>query len=172
MLKLVGSAIVVAASGLTGIAVAGNYSRRPRELRSLQSALQVLETEIAYGATPLLEAMRLVAVRSDQAAGKLFSGTAALLSHMSGMTASEAWEKSLEFYYPATALKPQDLFILRNLGSSLGVSDREDQIKHLQLAMEQIRRETAAAEEEASRNVKMWSYLGFLGGLMLVLVLY
>ncbi|KUK81824.1 MAG: Putative thioredoxin [Pelotomaculum thermopropionicum] len=64
------------------------------------------------------------------------------------------------------------LLILRNLGSSLGISDRDDQIKHLHLAMEQIRAETVAAEEEAARNVKLWSYLGFLGGLLLVLVLY
>lgn len=172
MLKLVGSAMVVAASGLTGMAVAGNYSRRLRELRSLRSALQVLETEIAYGATPLKEALAQVSDRSDQFIGPLFSRAADELSDMSGVTASEAWERALNYYYPSTALKPQDLFILRNLGSSLGVSDREDQLKHLQLAMEQIGRETIVAEEEAARNVKMWSYLGFLGGLMLVLVLY
>jgi len=172
MLKLVGAAMVVAASGLSGLAVAGGYSRRPRELRWLRSALQMLETEVAYGATQLAEAMARVANRCDQAVAPLFSRTAAELSAMSGITAAEAWEKSLEGYYPGSALKPQDLSILRNLGSSLGISDRTDQIKHLRLAMEQISSEAAAAGEEAARNVKLWSYLGFLGGLMVVLILY
>lgn len=172
MLKLVGAALVVAASGLTGMAVSNSYSRRPRELRSLRSALQMMETEIAYGATRLPEALGLVAARCDQAAAPLFAGAAAELKTMSGLTAAEAWEKSLKNYYPGTALRPQDLSILRSLGASLGISDREDQIKHLHLTIEQLTAETGAAEDEAQRNVKLWSYLGFLGGLMAVLVLY
>lgn len=172
MLKLLGAAMVVAASGLGGIVMAGDYSRRPRELRFLRSAMQMLETEIAYGATQLAEAMNQVASRCDDAVAPLFYGAAGELSSLAGVTAAEAWEKSLKDYYPRSALRPQDLLILRNLGFSLGISDRDDQIKHLRLAMEQISAETAAAEEEAARNVKLWSYLGFLGGLMLVLVLY
>ncbi len=94
------------------------------------------------------------------------------MSSSSGVTAALAWENALINYYPGTALKPQDLSILRSLGSSLGISDREDQVKHLHLTMEQIKTETTGAEEEAARNVKLWSYLGFLGGLMIVMVIY
>jgi stage III sporulation protein AB len=61
---------------------------------------------------------------------------------------------------------------LRSLGSSLGISDRADQIKHLTLAMEQIKLENIKAEDEAARNVKLWNYLGFLGGLVIVMILY
>lgn len=173
MIKLLGSAMIVAASGLGGIAVAGNYSRRPKELRSIRSALQMLETEISYGATHLQEALSLVADRCDQKnVARIFSGTAAELSARSGLTAAQAWEKSIQGYYGESTLKSQDLLILRNLGLSLGISDREDQIKHLRLAMEQIAAEKARAEEEAARNVKLWSYLGFLGGFLVVIVLY
>ena len=38
--------------------------------------------------------------------------------------------------------------------------------------MEQIKSENAKAEGEAARNVKLWNYLGFLGGLLVVLILY
>lgn len=172
MIKLLGSAMVVAASGLGGIAVAGNYSRRPKELRSIRSALQMLETEISYGATHLQEALSLVAERCDKNVAYIFNKTAAELSARTGSTATQAWEKSINGYYRESALKAQDLSILRNLGSSLGISDREDQIKHLHLAMEQIGNESFRAEEEAARNVKLWSYLGFLSGFLAVIVLY
>jgi len=172
MLKMVGATLVVLAGGLSGLVVAGNYSRRPRELRSLRSALQMLETEIAYGATYLPEALGQVSRRCDKTTAVLFSEAAEELSSMSGVTASEAWEKALGKYYPATALNSHDLSILHNLGASLGISDREDQVKHLRLAMEQIDAETACAEDEAARNAKLWSYLGFLGGLLIVLLLY
>lgn len=172
MLKLAGAVIVIVASGLSGLVVAGNYSRRPRELRALRSALQMLETEVAYSATYLPEALKQVAGRCDQSSALLFSGAADELSSMSGATAAEAWEKALNNYYPGTALKAGDLSVLRHLGGTLGISDKEDQIKHLRLAMEQLSAATAAAEDEAARNVKLWSYLGFLGGLLVVLLLY
>ncbi|HPU35897.1 MAG TPA: stage III sporulation protein SpoIIIAB [Bacillota bacterium] len=172
MLKLMGAAMVVAASGLGGLAVAANYSRRPRELKALRSALQMLETEVVYSATPLPEALARVAGKCDRLVEPLFSRAAAEFAASTGITAADAWEKALVHYYPGTALKPQDLSILRSLGSSLGRSDREDQVKHLHLAMEQLKTATAGAEEEAARNIKLWSYLGFLGGLITVLVIY
>ena len=164
--------MVVAASGLSGLAVAGSYAKRPRELRALRSALQMLETEITYGATCLPEALVTVATRSDVLVRPLFKQAGVELAAMSGVSAAEAWEKALAGYYPTSALKPQDHAILTNLGRSLGRSDCADQVKHLRLTMEQVTQEAANAEEDAARNVKMWSYLGFLGGLVFVLVAY
>jgi stage III sporulation protein AB len=172
MLKFLGAAMVVAASGLSGLAVAGSYARRPRELRALRSALQMLETEITYGATLLPEALNTVSARCDQLVGALFKKAGEELAAMSGVSAAQAWERALDSYYAVSALKPQDHSILVSLGRSLGRSDCADQVKHLRLTMEQVTQEAANAEEEASRNVKMWSYLGFLGGLVLVLVAY
>lgn len=172
MIKLVGAAMVVASGTLGGMAVAGRYSRRPRELKSLGAALQMLETEIAYGANHMKEALEQVAARCDKAVSPLFRMAAAELSTASGISAASAWGNSLEVYYRTSALKPQDLIILRSLGSSLGISDRADQIKHLTLAMEQIKSENVKAEDEAARNVKLWNYLGFMGGLTVVLILY
>ena len=118
------------------------------------------------------EALARVAGNCDRLVEPLFSRAAAEFAASTGITAANAWENALIHYYPGTALKPQDLSILRSLGSSLGRSDREDQVKHLHLAMEQIKSAMAGAEEEAARNVKLWSYLGFLGGLITVLVIY
>ncbi|OPX86579.1 MAG: stage III sporulation protein SpoAB [Pelotomaculum sp. PtaB.Bin104] len=171
MLKLVGAFLVVTASGLSGLSVARNYRRRPRELRSLRAALQMLETEISYGTTFLPEALQQVSARCERTTAALFSGAAAELSTMSGLTAAEAWDRALRKYYPGTALKPGDLAVLQRFGASLGISDREDQIKHLHLVMEQIDAETADAENESARNVKLWSYLGFIGGILVVLLL-
>lgn len=172
MIKLLGAAMVVASGGIGGMTVAGRYSRRPRELKSLGYALQMLETEISYGANYLQIALEQVAGRCDRAVAPLFSRAAAELSSNTGITAARAWENSLAAYYRASALNGQDLIILRSLGSSLGISDRTDQVKHLHLAMEQIKSENARAEEEAARNVKLWNHLGFLGGLLVVLILY
>lgn len=171
MLKFLGAAAVVLSCTLIGLTIAGSYSRRPGEIRSLLNALQMLETEISYGATPLPEALAYVAERCDIRVALLFSRTAEELMTMRGITAREAWEMALNMYYPRSALTKTDRAILLELGNSLGVSDREDQVKHLILTKEQLKLEQAKAEEDSLKNTKVYNYLGFLGGLTIVLIL-
>lgn len=171
MLKLIGAVVLFLACGCFGLSKAAGYLRRPVELRAIRAALMMLETEIVYGATVLPEALSRVARRCDRSVAPLFRLAAEELKSMSGVTAGEAWEKALHSYYPGTSLAPQDLAILRDLGASLGVSDRNDQRRHLSLAAGQIGAGSAAAESEAQKNAKLWGYLGFMGGLMVVLVL-
>ncbi len=170
MLKLIGALLIVGACGYTGFAVAKKYRLRPKELRFLRSALQMLETEIAYGATPLPDAFELVAARCDKSVAALFALTKELLVGGDGITAGEAWNEALNRFQRKSALNSGDAAILRSLGVNLGISDREDQIKHLHLAQEQLRTEAAKAEDEAAKNVKLYNYLGFLGGLTIVLI--
>lgn len=171
MIKLLGALVVVFSCTLIGLTVASAYSRRPGEIRALQNALQLLETEIAYGATPLPDALSSVAERCDSRVALLFSLSARELMTMRGITAREAWEYALAEFYPKSALNRVDRSILLELGNSLGVSDREDQIKHLMLAKEQLKLEQAKAEDASIKNTKVYNYLGFLGGLTIVLIL-
>ncbi len=170
MLKLIGALLIISGCGYAGFTIAKKYRNRPRELHYLRSALQMLETEIAYGATPLPDALELVAARCAKEVAELFSQTREALLSGEGVTAGEAWERALKKFYTHSAINAGDAAILRALGMSLGISDREDQIKHLHLAQEQLKIEIAKAEEEAAKNVKLYNYLGFLGGLSIVIV--
>lgn len=172
MFKLIGAVLLVAAGGAAGMLVAREYARRPAEIRSLISAVQMLETEIIYSATPLREALERVAGLSDRNVSGLFIEAARTLGESGGSTAEEAWEKSLDSFYSRSALSAGDSAILRNLGRALGRSGQKDQEKHLKLTCEQLKREMARAEEAALKNTRMWNYLGFCGALAAVIILY
>jgi len=172
MIKLIGAITVIACTGYLGMNKARKYALRPRELRNLQAALQILETEIIYGATPLPEAMEQVSARTEKNITFLFHSARRELLSMTGCTVKEAWDNALDLFSSRTVLEDSDLRILRQLGSCLGMSDREDQAKHLHLAMEQLKVEAVNATEKARTHVKLWNYLGFLTGLLLVTVFY
>lgn len=172
MIKLIGACLTLAACGNLGFTWAGIYEKRPRQIKALEGALQLLETEIIYGATPLPEAMAEVAVRCDPEVAGLFRGTARELRTMEGATGGEAWQRAIDDFFPETALNKQDIHILRRLGSSLGISDREDQAKHLKLTKSQLANAAAQAEMNAKKSATVYRYLGVLGGLLLVLVVY
>lgn len=167
-----GALILIAAGGAAGMMVAKQYARRPAEIKSIISSIKMLETEILYAATPLVEALERVASVSDKSVAKLFSSAYQELNRKNDSTAEEAWEKSLNDFYPESALSLSDLSILRNLGKALGKSDRSDQEKHIRLAYEQLRRELDKAEEDAAKNTKMWNYLGFCGAMAAVIIIY
>lgn len=172
MIKLLGAFLLVAAGGAAGMAVARQYSRRPVELRSLLSSIQMLETEITFAATPLAEALERVAGGSDPVVADFFRSASGEMGPEYGRTAGEAWEKAMGRLYRASSLSKRDMHILGGLGRVLGISDRDDQSKHLRLACDQLKIEAARAEEEASKNARMWNYLGFCGALAAAIVLY
>lgn len=172
MLKLIGGLLVVASSGLAGWWVSRGYARRPVELRQFIAALQLLETEITYAATPLPEALDRVAEQVGAPASSFFRQISRDLGAHTGCSAREAWHAALGAHGPGSALSPGDLAVLGGLGNSIGISDREDQGKHLRLAAEQLKTALVAADDAAAKNVRMWNYMGLLGGLIIVLALY
>lgn len=171
MIRLAGAVLVLLAGTLIGFLQASRYAARPRQIRQLVHALQRLETEIAYGQTPLPMALpRLADVVPPPVSG-LFADMAARLAAREGATTREIWESAISRGWGRTAMKAPEREALGRLGSALGASGREDQLKHVRLAMLQLQTEEAAAREEQQRYEKMSRSLGVLGAALVVIVL-
>ena len=57
-------------------------------------------------------------------------------------------------------MKKNEQAVLIRLGSTLGISDKEDQMKHMHLALLQLKAEEDAARDDQGRYEKMWKSLG------------
>ncbi|MHB1419261.1 MAG: stage III sporulation protein SpoIIIAB [Bacillota bacterium] len=172
MIKFIGAGLVVSGAGFFGVTMARNYARRPWQLRWLQSALQMLETEIAYASSPLPEALDHVARSCHHPIEILFQGAREELKEREGVTVAEAWEAAIKKFQPVSALLSSDIGVLVSFGRGLGRSDREEQLKNLALTREQLRLQEVAAEAERVRSERMWRILGFLVGIAMVFILY
>lgn len=169
--KLAGSLLILGATSYGGWQVAGEYSRRPRQLHDLQTALAVLQTEVEYGATPLPDALATAARAAGPQVGALLLSAAGHLQNGAGLTAGDALRTAVAERAPALALRPADWEALLALAAVLGASGREDQVRHLQLARERLAGEEARAIEERARYERVARYAGVLGGAALVLIL-
>lgn len=172
MIKLIGSALVIAAATLVGYRIAGRYANRSKQLRQFVTAMRVLETEIHYAATPLPQALQRIGHLLPAPVSAFFLEAAAKLRDGRGLKASEAWQEALTEQKSALALNAADYEVLFNFGQTLGISDRQDQIKHIHLAVAHLNAEETNARDEQQRNEKMWKYLGPLMGLAVVILLY
>jgi stage III sporulation protein AB len=172
MLKLTGAIFILFAGTMFGFYQALQLSRRPRQIRQLVQALQRLETEILYGFTPLPDALRSVSRQLVLPLSQMFRLAADQLSDPSGKSTEESWRYAVESSWQHTAMKSTEQEAFRQLGLTLGMTDREDQIKHLRLTVSQLQAEELTAWEEQKRYEKMWKSLGLLSAALVVILMY
>lgn len=170
MMKIIGAAFIIVATSWTGMEAAKQLSLRPQQLRHLKSALQSLEAEIMYGHTPLHEASRKLATQLSKPISFLFETFATKLME-SETTVRDAWEESLNDTWKLTALKQGEYEILRQFGETLGRHDRYSQQKQIHLAITHLEREEGDAYDRQIKYEKMVKSLGFLSGLLLIILL-
>ena len=172
MLKLLGAVLVIAASTAGGFYIARSYSDRPKQLRFLQQALQMLRTEIVYGAVPLHLAMKNVADRLPNITRLFFYSMSKNLVELDGASTYECFERAVTKHFYKTSLKNQDKEILIQFGQTLGISDKEDQMRHISLAMQSLAAEETLAREEQKSYEKLSKNLGVPLGLLVVILMY
>ncbi len=171
MWKMIGAALVIGSLGMAGIKVASLYSRRTAELRFLQDALQMLDTEILYAATPLPRAMRKIGNSGGGVIAKIFAETGEFIVSGQGCTVAQAWEKALSQNWSSTALNREDYSILSSFGELLGISDCQEQHKNIALTSLHLCKEEEKARREQDKNMRLWQYGGFMAGVSIVLLL-
>ncbi|UII54808.1 stage III sporulation protein SpoAB [Cytobacillus spongiae] len=170
MLKLIGAVIILVATTWTGFEASRHLNERPRQLRQLKSALQSLEAEIMYGHTPLHEAARRLAAQLSKPLSWFFEAFSKKLTNQD-TTVKDAWEESLIEVWKLTAFKKGEFEIMKQFGETLGRHDRVSQQKQIMLTLSHLEREEADACERQAKYEKMVKSLGFLSGLLLIILL-
>lgn len=170
MIKIVGAIIILVATTWSGFEVSRRFSERPRQLRFLKSALQSLDAEIMYGHTPLHEASRRLSAQLPKPLSRFFDSFAKRLTETE-TTVKDAWEESLKEVWKLTALKQGEYEIMNQFGETLGRHDRHSQQKQIMLALTHLEREETDACDKQAKYEKMMKSLGFLTGLLLIIIL-
>ncbi|WP_442604481.1 stage III sporulation protein SpoIIIAB [Paenibacillus sp. KN14-4R] len=172
MAKLLGSVVILSAGTIFGFHQAMQYARRPRQIRQVIGMIQRLETEISYGFTPLPEAFRHASGSFTEPLSSMLIEAAEGLNSSEGRSTSDIWGQAVKRAWGRSSMKRGELDILLQLGSTLGATDRLDQVKHMRLAISQLQVEEDGARDEQGRYEKMWRSLGVLMGALIVILMY
>ncbi len=169
--KMIGMVLIISSMGAWGLSSARGIGKRTEELREIRFAMAFLEKEITYMHTPLTRALERTAGMSHQPVSVLFLESATSLKAGKGLTAGEAWMNGLQKLNSKSNLAPTDLEILATAAHHLGASDSSDQRKFLVLLQEEIKVQEERARQEQGAKQKLWSYGGFIMGIVIVLLL-
>ena len=170
--KILGALLMVGVCSYTGYIFSQRFIQRHRELTVLQMGLEILGSEIIYMRTPLPTAFKKIALRLEEPVAGIFFAAGRKLERDEAYP-RQAWREALEEKKGESAFSPQDLQVLAGLGTVLeGDSDSEGQVRQLKILAKEVERLVLEAEGEKTKNVRVWRYLGLLGGLAFAILFF
>lgn len=170
IVKLIGASLILIVCTVIGFEISSRYRQRPKQIRQFRTALQALEAEIMFGHIPLKEASIRLSKQLPSPINQFFDHFSQLLD-ISDIQVKTAWNNSLENITGFTDLKKSDIEILSQFGETLGKHDRYQQQKQIKLTMAHLEREEDEALDMQGKYEKMVKNLGFLIGLLIIILL-
>ena len=161
-LKILGCLILVAAGFGAGCLFSARIYRRRDFLRRLQSFLSCLSTDLRYRGEDIFTLVTDCAERADltdlcvQASEDSFENT---------------WNEAINGVCATFSLQKEDESLLREIGSQLGKTDLEGQLRYLSLIEERAAEQLRDAEECLTQKAKLCKTMGFFVGATAAVVL-
>ncbi|MFL0251571.1 stage III sporulation protein SpoIIIAB [Clostridium neuense] len=171
MIKIFGCMIVLITSTLAGFIYAEKFKNRVKELNEIEACIYQLRNEIIYTHTPLVEALMSVADKTNEPLNSFFKIISSNLLGRNFDSVYDAFKSAFKICSGDMNIIKEDKLIILNLSKSLGETDIDGQIAVFELTIENLKKQIKNAEEIMKKSVKMYRYLGFCVGAMLVIML-
>jgi stage III sporulation protein AB len=169
-MKWIGALLFISATTWLGFEWSNRLTKRPKHIRQLINALQVLEAEILYSQLALQDAFASIAKQIPAPCSAFFNSLKERMLE-SYIDFEITWVESVRLYIEQSSLGTNEEEILLQFGRTLGQHDFDQQQKHIQLTIKHLERELQDAREDQEKYGKMAKNLGFLTGLFIVLLL-
>ena len=171
MLKLLGSVMVISAAALIGYVYSKTYTDRVKQIREMQYALNMLETEIIYNYTPLHMALLSAGEKSTGAIKELFSKMSDILNNKKINSVLDAFDEAYKLTKTNLYFEKEETEIIKSFIQSLGTSDMEGQKKNFNITVKKLEAFEKKADEERKKNERLFQYLGVCFGVLIIILL-
>jgi stage III sporulation protein AB len=171
MLKVIGSILILLGTTLAGFICGERLKKRVQQLNEIERSVIQLQSEITYVYTPLPEAFIKVAEKSKQPINHIFKNVSQDLIGNRVENVYEAFNGALYKNKDKLYLNNEDIEIILDLTKSLGESDIDGQNNIFSLTLSNLKKQIKIAEMLKNKNLKMYRYLGFTIGAMMVIIL-
>ncbi|GAB3052150.1 stage III sporulation protein SpoIIIAB [Virgibacillus ainsalahensis] len=168
-MKWIGALLFIGTTTWAGFDWSQRLSKRPKHIRQLKNALQILEAEMVYSQLPLQDAFTVIAKQIPQPMKSFFRKLSTSMREEDDQLAN-LWNKNVDELLKESCLELNEGEILKQFGQTLGQHDFSQQQKHIQLTVTHLERELEEARDNQYKYSKMAKSLGLLSGLFIVLL--
>ena len=162
--------LVIAGSTSVGFLLSKGFSDRVKELRELANLINILQNKIKFTQVPLKEALTEISnIETNSQISKVFLKAG---EKIKDEKSEVAWQEALNEERIFLNLKNEDIELIKSLGNTLGKTDIEGQMSGINQFENILNMQIKKAEEECSKNSKMYKSLGTIIGLTIVIILF
>ena len=158
--------LILVSTSLIGKFLSKKYVYRLEELEEIKNAFNILKTKIKFTYEPIPEIFFEIAQNSNKNISYIFMKAK---ENMKEISAGEAWEKAVE--ETECNLNNEDKKIVKTLSKLLGKTYVEGQISQIEITEKFLEGQIKEAEEERRKNEKLYTRLGTVMGLTIVIIL-
>lgn len=169
-MKWLGALLCLTAATWIGFEWSRKLNERPKHIRQLKNALQILEAEILYSQLPLKDVFLVISKQIPKPLNSFFYNLN-LSMQATAPNLDKVWDSQLSKLNMSSSLGKNEKEILGQFGKTLGQHDFHQQQKQIHLAISHLERELQDARDEQYKYGKMAKSLGFLCGLFIVILL-
>lgn len=169
--KILLCTVIICFSGLIGILKAYGYGERTRLLSEFMQASEKVRIEIEYRREPLPVIFERMSENMEKKVSGFFFQRVLDFREEKSLELHQCWEWAADEIYEKTALTSGDIMLIKELGNQLGRTGLSGQSKILELSLKQFEMQLAQAEEENRTKGKMYISLGFVAGILIVILI-
>lgn len=171
MQRMIGAILVVASTGATGVLYGIWLKEYLGTLLYLRHVVCLLKGELEYTGAPLQEIFARTAMRVRQPYRGWLKGMARRIDERDGTSFRRIWIQAADEELATLHLKSAHLVQLKELGESLGQTDKASEARNFTLYLERIGYEIEREREQMEAKRRIGSCLGVMGGIFLVIIL-
>lgn len=171
ILRYLADMLVIFGCGYIGVVLASGLDTRIRQLESLEQMLTQLAFNIGFLALPLPEAIRRTAESQEGMIQNVLNQVTGLLQAYPHITMGEAWDESIRACRGDLCLKQEELAALQEFAQHIGQGDSEAALNNIRLTLAKLKLSAEQAREKRKKDGKLFRGLGFLTGILIVLLL-
>lgn len=166
-MKWIGAVMIILGCGGFGFTIAANHRTAENTLRQLTAALDYMECELRYRMTPLPQLCREAASERTGPVRSVFSRLAEELDAQVTPEVSSCMNAALS---AAGAVPGHARSVFLGLGQTLGRFDLDGQLKGLEQARQQCRRELDGLSQNRDVRLRSYQTLGLCAGAALAIL--
>ena len=155
--------LILVFSSMIGKFISKRYVYRLQELEEMKNTLNILKNKIKFTYEPIPDIFKEISNNSNKNIGQIYKKAE---EKMEKTTADVAWEQAVD-----NNLKEEDKNVLKMLSKLLGQTDTDGQISQIEITENFLEGQIKDAMEAKQKNERLYTRLGTIVGLAIVIVL-
>lgn len=169
-LKILALASIIVGGGYIGILISSGFDIRVKQIEQLRLAIEQMGFSIGFLKMPVSEALQGAGKARRGAVGRVLLSAAEKI--LKDSSSYDAFDRAFRENKSSLCLKREDMDILTDFAQKLGTGDVENELSNISAAVARLKVAQAEAEGERDKKSGMWRGFGFLGGILVVILLF